>query len=108
MTRPASTAAEAISQRKPFRHQRQEATVSLLITTEAVRRQMVNFLAGPGKDQVTMQQYNVLRILRGAGSGGLPTLTIAERMIEKTPGITLMIDPAWLPRGLVERERCTE
>lgn len=41
---------------------------------------------------ITGQQYNVLRILRGAEPDGLPTLTIAERMIEKTPGITRMID----------------
>ena len=42
--------------------------------------------------EITGQQYNVLRILRGAGSEGLPTLTIAERMIERTPGITRLVD----------------
>ena len=41
---------------------------------------------------LTGQQYNVLRILRGAGERGLPTLDIAERMIEETPGITRLID----------------
>lgn len=41
---------------------------------------------------ITGQQYNVLRILRGAEPHGLPTLTIADRVIEKTPGITRMID----------------
>ena len=41
---------------------------------------------------ITGQQYNVLRILRGAEPQGLPTLTIADRVIEKTPGITRMID----------------
>ncbi len=34
-------------------------------------------------------------------------MTIADRMIEKTPGITLMIDRL-LAKGLVERERCAE
>src|SRR5918911_5307974 len=52
---------------------------------------------------ITAQQYNVLRILRGAGPEGLPTLTIAERMIERTPGITRMIDRLE-SKGLVERE----
>jgi DNA-binding MarR family transcriptional regulator len=53
---------------------------------------------------VTIQQYNVLRILRGAEPEGLPTLTIAQRMIERAPGITRMIDR--LERlGLVARER---
>jgi DNA-binding MarR family transcriptional regulator len=41
---------------------------------------------------ITGQQYNVLRILRGAGEQGLPTLEIAERMIEETPGVTRLID----------------
>ncbi len=107
MPRPPTTTAEAIHQSKPFRSLRQEAVVCLLITNEAIRQRILDFLAGPGKDQVTMQQFNVLRILRGAGKEGLPTLTIADRMIEKTPGITLMIDRL-LAKGLVERERCSE
>ena len=52
---------------------------------------------------ITGQQYNVLRILRGAEPEGLPTLTIAERMIERTPGITRMIDRLEA-KGLVARE----
>ena len=52
---------------------------------------------------ITGQQYNVLRILRGAEPDGLPTLTIAERVIEKTPGITRMIDRLEA-KGLVARE----
>lgn len=52
---------------------------------------------------ITAQQYNVLRILRGAEPEGLPTLTIAERMIERTPGITRMVDRLEA-KGLVARE----
>jgi DNA-binding MarR family transcriptional regulator len=52
---------------------------------------------------ITGQQYNVLRILRGAEPDGLPTLMIAERMIERTPGITRMIDRLEA-KGLVVRE----
>jgi MarR family transcriptional regulator, organic hydroperoxide resistance regulator len=52
---------------------------------------------------ITGQQYNVLRILRGAEPEGLPTLTIAGRMIERTPGITRMIDRLEA-KGLVARE----
>lgn len=53
---------------------------------------------------ITFHQYNVLRILRGAGREGLPTLEIAERMIEKTPGITRLIDRL-AASGLVERRQ---
>lgn len=52
---------------------------------------------------ITGQQYNVLRILRGGEPDGLPTLTIAERVIERTPGITRMIDRLEA-KGLVTRE----
>jgi len=47
----------------------------------------------------------VLRILRGAGENGLPTLEIAERMIEEAPGITRLIDRLE-GKKLVKRERC--
>jgi DNA-binding MarR family transcriptional regulator len=50
-------------------------------------------------------EFNVLRILRGAGEKGLPTLEIAERMIEQTPGITRLIDRLEAKK-LVTRERC--
>ncbi|MGD8320675.1 MAG: MarR family transcriptional regulator [Gemmatimonadota bacterium] len=58
-------------------------------------------------EDVTFQQYNVLRILRGAGPQGLPTLEIGERMIERTPGVTRIVDRL-VSKGWVERERCTE
>ena len=101
----APTVAEAIRQTKPFASKRQEGTIALLLTTEAVRRRITQFLAGQG--EVTMQQYNVLRILRGAGTKGLPTLSIIERMIEHTPGITRLIDRLEAKR-LVSRDRAAE
>src|SRR5918912_3053424 len=52
---------------------------------------------------ITGQQCNVLRILRGAEPEGLPTLTIPVPMIERTPGITRMIDRLEA-KGLVARE----
>jgi DNA-binding MarR family transcriptional regulator len=52
---------------------------------------------------ITSQQYNGLRILRGAGLGG-PTLGIAELMIEQAPGITRLLDRLERKK-LVRRER---
>jgi DNA-binding MarR family transcriptional regulator len=51
-----------------------------------------------------MQQYNVLRILRGAGNTALPTLEIRARMVEQTPGITRLLDKLE-QRGWVTRNR---
>lgn len=52
---------------------------------------------------ITLHQYTVLRILREAGEA-LPTMAIAERMIEQTPGITRMLDRLER-KGLVRRDR---
>lgn len=82
----------------------QDAFVTLFSTADRVRTFFASIFEPHG---ITGQQYNVLRILRGAGAEGLTTLTVAERMIERTPGITRMIDRLEA-KGLVERERCTE
>lgn len=49
-------------------------------------------------------QYNVLRILRGAGPEGLPCRGIGERMITHDPDITRLLD-RMENRGLITRER---
>ncbi|HSJ15547.1 MAG TPA: MarR family transcriptional regulator [Longimicrobiales bacterium] len=56
---------------------------------------------------VTLQQYNVLRILRGAHPQPLPTLEIGERLIEQMPGITRLLDRLE-EKGLVRRERSAD
>lgn len=92
----------AIQQTRPFRSKRQEALIGLLLTSEATRWPLQDLFARHG--DLTLQQYNVLRILRGAGADGLPTLDIAERMIERTPGITRLLDRLET-KGLVARSR---
>ena len=93
-----------IKQSKPFATKSQEAYVALLRTADDSKRHVGDVLEPAG---VTLQQYNVLRILRGAGDEGLPTLTVAERMIERTPGITRLLD-RMERKGLVTRERSDE
>jgi DNA-binding MarR family transcriptional regulator len=53
---------------------------------------------------LSLAQYNVLRILRGAGAGGLPTLAIRDRMIEDGSTVTRLLDKLDAA-GLVRRER---
>ena len=93
------------TERKPqenFRSREQQATVGLLRTAEAIKRSLAHVIEPHG---ITPQQYNVLRILRGAGPDGLPTLTIGERMIEQTPGVTRLVDRLER-KGLVARTPC--
>lgn len=53
---------------------------------------------------ITLTQYNVLCILRAAGRNGLPTLEVAARMFDETPGITRLLDRLEAKK-LVRRER---
>jgi len=95
----------AIKQTKPFSSVSQEGILALFLTADAVRRtfaQLIEEHVG-----LTLQQYNVLRILRGAGEQGLPTLEIPERMIEQAPGITRLVDRLEKKKW-VERERSRE
>jgi len=82
-----------------------EAKEPIIALWRAADQMRASFEAVFGPYGITGQQYNVLRILRGAGSEGLHTLTVAERMIERAPGITRMIDRLEA-KGLVARERC--
>lgn len=92
-----------IAQRRPFHSVKAEVAVSILRTAALIERHFAQVVARTG---VTIQQYNVLRILRGAGDEGLPTLAIRDRMIEEAAGITRLLDK--LERaGYVVRERCT-
>ena len=90
-----------LQQNRPFESAAQEALLGLLRTADVVRLRLAGVLEPRG---VTFQQYNVLRILRGAGAEGLPTLEIGARMIERAPGVTRLLDRLET-KGLARRER---
>lgn len=93
---------QELRQNKPFRSPAHEAVVGLMRTADLVQRRLA---AVVGPHDITPQQFNVLRILRGGGDAGVPTLEVAARMIEQTPGITRLLDRL-AAKGLVRRERC--
>ncbi len=93
-----------IKQTKPFRSIQQEAGLALLKTTDLVRRRLAKAIE---PYHLSPEQYNVLRILRGAGNTGMATLEVASRMIEQTPAITRLLDKLEAKK-LVRRERCPQ
>jgi len=97
ISRMAKSTAAARRKKRP----RASTAYSTLLSTADTVKTFFQTVCAPF--DITGQQYNVLRILRGAEPDGLPTLTIAERVIEKTPGITRMIDRLE-SKGLVSRE----
>jgi DNA-binding MarR family transcriptional regulator len=70
--------------------QLEEATyVAILRAADSLSQLPDQIIKGAG---LTSAQYNVLRILRGAGPEGLPCNVIAERMISRDPDMTRMLD----------------
>jgi DNA-binding MarR family transcriptional regulator len=104
VSRKPSSIQRELKQTRPFASLAQEAAIALLRTADVVRRRIEAVIEAHG---ISVQQYNVLRILRGAGKDGLPTLEIVDRLIEQAPGITRLCD-ALERRGLIERSRLAE
>src|SRR6266849_3019262 len=90
-----------LKQNIPFTSREQEAYLSLMRTADALATQVEAWLKEYG---LTGTQYNALRILRGAGPGGLPCREIGERMITHDPDITRLLNRLE-DRGFVERIR---
>ena len=90
-----------MGQRRPFRSRRQEAAVALLRTASLVTRAFARLVEPSG---LSWPQYNALRIVRGAGTGGIATLAIRERMIDEGTTITRLLDKLEAA-GLIRRER---
>ena len=94
---------DEIKQTRPFQSRAQEVTVALLRTTDVVRRKLSRVVDQEG---ITLQQYNVLRILRGSQGAPMSALEIKDRLIEETPGVSRLIDRL-VAKGLVRRDRST-
>jgi DNA-binding MarR family transcriptional regulator len=89
--------------KKPRRADPEEAAfLDLLRTTDMLSRGLFHVLKN---EDLSMTQYNVLRILRGAPEG-LPCGEIASRMITRDPDITRLLDRLE-KRGLISRSRET-
>jgi DNA-binding MarR family transcriptional regulator len=67
----------------------QAAVLALLGIAEGVRQRLERDLKAQG---ITLQQFNVLRVLAEAGDAGLPTLAVADRLLERAPGVTRLMD----------------
>ncbi|MGA9798128.1 MAG: MarR family transcriptional regulator [Terriglobales bacterium] len=90
-----------IQQTKPFNTLEEEALVSLQRTADRLHWRMSEMLKAY---DLTPTQYNALRILRGAKDEGRACSEIAERMINRDPDITRLVDRLER-RGLVARSR---
>ena len=96
-----STLQEEIKQSKPFSHLKEELWLNLSRTAAAVGHQIEQQLRPHG---LSPTQYNVLRILRGAGAAGLCQYEIGDRLVAQVPDVPRILD-RMERAGWVRRER---
>ena len=87
--------------RRGFDSLEQEAFLNLWRTYDRLRSLEDELFS---RHELTPQQYNVLRLLRGEHPGTLPTLALASRLVSHAPDITRMLDKLE-SRGLIHRQR---
>ena len=99
-----SQLASELKQTKPFASPVQEAVLSIKRTAALLELRLAELLRPYG---VTPTQYNVLRILRGAGAEGLPRCEVQGRLVAPVADTTRLLDRLE-KMGLVSRARNTD
>ena len=80
---------QRIQQGKPFRSEHERAAVNVLYSATWILEHMKDFLVAYG---ISQQQYNVLRILRGQYPESISTCDIRDRMIDRAPDASRIVD----------------
>lgn len=92
-----------IKQKRPFASLQEEVVLGMLRTADQLAVPMNEVLR---RTDLSLSQYNILRILRGSAGQGLSCGDIAERMVRRDPDLTRLLDRLE-KRGLVTRTRNT-
>lgn len=80
---------DELKQTKAWKSLEEEAVLNIARTAAVLEHRLAQALK---PHQITPTQYNVLRILRGAGSGGLCRNAVGERLVRKVPDVTRLLD----------------
>ena len=89
-------------QQAKFRNPRQKAGINLIYTMAWMREKTKAIF---DSEDITPQQFNILRILRGSFPAPLSTLQIRERMLEKMSDTSRIVDRL-IAKGLVKKVTC--
>ena len=99
-----SALAAELKQNKPFASLEEEAALSISRTAAVLEHRVSQHLKVHG---LTPSQYNVLRILRGAGPEGLCRNEVGARLVNQVPDVTRLLD-RMEDTGLISRQRGSE
>ena len=97
-----TTVYHEIRQTKPFRSLEDEVYIAIRLTSQLIDQPWVRYLRKT--EGISPSQYNLLRILRGAGTEGRTMSEISERMINRDPDVTRLADRT-VKLGLARRRR---
>lgn len=89
-------------QQAKFRNPHQKAAINIIYTLSWMREKTKTIFEA---EDITLQQFNILRILRGSFPQPLSTLQIRERMIEKMSDTSRIVDRL-IAKGLVKKLTC--
>lgn len=89
-------------QQAKFRNAHQKAAINLIYTLSWIRDRTKSIFDA---EDITPQQFNILRILRGSFPNPLSTLQIRERMLEKMSDTSRIVDRL-IAKGLVKKITC--
>ena len=90
-------------QQTNFRNEFQKMGINIIYTAHWLNEKMGQILS---TEDITQQQYNILRILRGSDTP-LSTLKIRERMLDKMSDTSRIVDRL-IVKGLVEKTACVK
>ncbi|MCX6332014.1 MAG: MarR family transcriptional regulator [Bacteroidetes bacterium] len=90
-------------QQPNFRNEYQKMGINIIYTANWLNEKIAQIL---GNEEITQQQYNILRILRGSDAP-LSTLKIRERMLDKMSDTSRIVDRL-IAKGLVEKNTCVK
>ena len=92
-----------IKQKRPFSSIHEEVVLSTIRTADVLAQRLVEVLR---RENLSLSQYNILRVLRGTGDDALPCGEISDRMVRRDPDLTRLLDRLEA-RGVIERTRGT-
>src|SRR5215212_4402159 len=98
----AKTIDQELKQTRPIRSLHEQAVLSLMRTSRAIEESWLLYLKRT--ENISISQYNILRILRGGRPHGVKSSDIADRMIYRDPDVTRLVD-RMVQQGLVRRDR---
>ena len=87
---------------KQFRNEYQKATINIIYTYGWLTTRLKQFLSNY---DITLQQFNVLRILRGQHPGSISTSVIRDRMLDRNSDASRIVDRLHR-QGLVDKQPC--